>query len=321
MSGTSRFDCFPSDFLNGVIGMSADQISAYTVILMLQYDRGGPVRYESREREIATRSGMPKGRLVSAVEKLLDLGKLSLENGCLVNARATAELAKIEEKRAKNRENSEKGGIATRGKFEKKVNDYSGDDRPTGGPTVGPKQGPIPSTPYPLPSKESSLRSDSPPETRLDLAPIEAPGLLPVERPASRGPADFDEFYAAYPKHENRKTASIRYETARRGKVSHERIMDGLQRWRAKWDADLTEKKFIPAPDVWLNKAKYDDEAVPNGRPARNVIPMTRNGKPSIQDAAEILREKFRKQRADADLLGGAGDRVRDDHVRMLPLG
>lgn len=42
MSGVPRFDCYPSDFLNGIIGLNADEIAIYTVVMMLQYDRGGP---------------------------------------------------------------------------------------------------------------------------------------------------------------------------------------------------------------------------------------------------------------------------------------
>jgi len=26
------------------------------------------------------------------------------------------------------------------------------------------------------------------------------------------------------------------------------------------WDKENTEKKYIPAPDVWLNKEKWNDE-------------------------------------------------------------
>ena len=76
MAGVSRFDCYPSDFLNGIIGLTADEIAAYTVIMMLQYDRGEAVPYAGRERvRLSVRSGLPKGRLATAVAKLIDIGK------------------------------------------------------------------------------------------------------------------------------------------------------------------------------------------------------------------------------------------------------
>ena len=63
MTGVSRFDCFPSDFLNGMIGMTADQIAVYWVVILLQYDRGEAVLYVGREREISIRAGMSHGEI------------------------------------------------------------------------------------------------------------------------------------------------------------------------------------------------------------------------------------------------------------------
>ena len=143
MSGYSRFDCYPSDFLNGLIGMTADEIAAYVVIIMLQYDRGDPVKYEGRERELSVRAGMPRGRLSKAVAGLLDSGKLDLAEGCLLNRRAAKEISKISEKISKNRENSAKGGEATKQKFEGKMNNNNDDDRPSGQPTGQPNDSPI----------------------------------------------------------------------------------------------------------------------------------------------------------------------------------
>jgi hypothetical protein len=80
MSGVSRFDCYPSDFLNGIIGLTADQIAAYTVLMMLQYDRGVPVQYVGRERELSVRAGLPKGRLGKAVAALIEFKKLGLSD-------------------------------------------------------------------------------------------------------------------------------------------------------------------------------------------------------------------------------------------------
>ena len=117
MRGVSRFDCYPSDFLNGIIGLTADQIAAYTVVMMLQYDRGEPVQYVGRERELSVRTGLPKGRLSNAVDDLLGMGKICVMNGALYNARAAEELQKIAERIAKNAENSHSGGEATRKKW------------------------------------------------------------------------------------------------------------------------------------------------------------------------------------------------------------
>lgn len=115
--------------------------------------------------------------------------------------------------------------------------------------------------------------------------------------------ADFEEFYEAYPKRENRKGAFARYEAIRRSGVTHARIMAGEKRWLTKWTAERTEKQYIPAPDVWLNKAKYDDEVLPDARagPASPMSAQSRNhGAQDVQTsrsasaAANALKERLR---------------------------
>jgi len=126
---------------------------------------------------------------------------------------------------------------------------------------------------------------------------------------------DFEEFYAAFPKHENRKGAGVRYETSRRAGVDHSRIMAGLVRWKARWVAEQTERQFIPAPDVWLNKAKYDDDFEPRAGPSASgpVVPLFKsegrqNG--TSKSPTDFLREVIRQraddaERRDQELFGG----------------
>lgn len=180
MAGVSRFDCFPSDYLNGLIGLTADEIAVYTVILMMQYDRGAPVKYEGREREISVRAGMSRGRLGKAVAGLLDYGKLISESGCLHNARAAKEIEKICEKIEKNRENSAKGGEANKQNFEGKHNKNNGGTEPNGYPTGYPKHSPIPRPPSPV-QLEGSLTASCPKRVRTQY------------------PEDFEEFWKGYP--------------------------------------------------------------------------------------------------------------------------
>ena len=142
MTGFARFDCYPSDYLNGLVGMTADEIAAYTVIIMLQYDGGGPVKYEGRERELSVRAGMPRGRLGKAIAGLLTSGKIESESGSLFNRRAMKEISKISEKIFKNRENSLKGGIANAKNFEGKDNKNNEPVEPNGYPNGYPFDSP-----------------------------------------------------------------------------------------------------------------------------------------------------------------------------------
>lgn len=177
MPGVSRFDCYPSDFLNGVIGLSGDEIAVYTVVMMLQYDRGVAVPYVGHERELNVRSGLSKKRCASALDRLLQIGKLAMVDGCLSNPRAVKELEIISKRLQKNSENAKSGGQATREKWnaiaqnsEAKTIEINGDDKPIGLPSATPDATLPPSqplgptrarpSPSPSPSEEKSGAAD-----------------------------------------------------------------------------------------------------------------------------------------------------------------
>jgi|ERR1017187_694873 hypothetical protein len=92
----------------------------------------------------------------------------------------------------------------------------------------------------------------------------------PIGKPSTRMPRDpegFDEFWKAYPKHENRKSAVARYGVALRCGVTALRICYAAKRYAQ--SVTGTEPQFIKAPDVWLNKGCYDDELpLANGQSA-----------------------------------------------------
>ena len=185
MSGVSRFDCYPSDLLNGIIGMTADEIAAYVVILMLQYDRGDKVREEGRERELAIRAGMTRARFDKAAATLVTLGKIERTDGHLWNRRAETEIAKIHEKIARNRENSGKGGEANKANFQGKRNENKSPPEPTGYPDGYPNDSPV-------------LRP-SPPSIEEGNLTVSCP--KPAARPRTKlaYSEDFEGFWSAYP--------------------------------------------------------------------------------------------------------------------------
>lgn len=264
MGGVSHFDCFPSDFLNGTVGMTADMISVYTIVLMLQYDRGDAVIYEGRERELALRAGMSRGRLSKAVGELLNLGKLSAADGCLFNARAIEELAKIREKIAKNRENSAKGGESTRQKFETKTNKNKASNKPTGQPNGQPSLGPNPN-PNPNPS---SLSND-----KLSGASLNALA---------------ERFYWAYPKHVYPDDSKKKFLSVVKAGADPEKIILAAERYAEACRISETDRKFIAAPAVWLNKGGWKSEDLP--QPPSRAGPTNRSDRNGFgQIAAELF--------------------------------
>lgn len=77
---------------------------------------------------------------------------------------------------------------------------------------------------------------------------------------APAGPeAEFEKFYQAYPRHENKGRARRAYKAARR-KVSQEVLLAGVERYTARMRREGKEPRFIAAPATWLNGERWDDE-------------------------------------------------------------
>jgi len=69
----------------------------------------------------------------------------------------------------------------------------------------------------------------------------------------------FNEFWKLYPKKINKRTSHAKWGTA--AKTTDPQVMlDGLTRYIEWWARKRTETQFIPHPDVWINRRKWEDE-------------------------------------------------------------
>ena len=85
------FDFYPSDFMHGVRGLSAQEVGLYTMMLCRIYEENGPV--EHHVMRLATYAGMRESTFEKVLAKLIELGKLQLNEGMLSNARAESEIS------------------------------------------------------------------------------------------------------------------------------------------------------------------------------------------------------------------------------------
>jgi hypothetical protein len=72
-----------------------------------------------------------------------------------------------------------------------------------------------------------------------------------------------DRFYSAYPKKVNPADARKKFATIVRSGVDPERIISAAERFAGAHRLAGTDKQFIPAPAVWLNKGGFDSEDLP----------------------------------------------------------
>lgn len=106
-------------------------------------------------------------------------------------------------------------------------------------------------SPAPLPSYISKGESRRESREETEALPRKASTLT-----AARA-REFEEFWAAFPKRINKQAALKRFEVALK-QVSFEHLINAAKAYAKATQA--TEKQYIKAPDVWLNKGCYDDE-------------------------------------------------------------
>jgi uncharacterized protein YdaU (DUF1376 family) len=149
------FRFFPSDWLSGVSGLSAAERGVYITILAIIYDNGGAVARD--DVRLSRQCGLPKSGFSRAIDGLLLTGKLTMEDGCLFNARAKIELTE--------RENRKLNAIeAAKSRWEKDKENQQKDNGSASPSQCGTNatRAPIPQ-PHSSNEEISSLRSDMKP--------------------------------------------------------------------------------------------------------------------------------------------------------------
>lgn len=99
---------FPDNFLGGINGMTLEEKGAYSVVIDMIYQRGGPIADEPRYIAGICNCSVRKWNAIRA--RLLQLGKLYETDGHLMNERAGIELEKSAKVAREHAENGAKGG-------------------------------------------------------------------------------------------------------------------------------------------------------------------------------------------------------------------
>ncbi|MCI0694404.1 hypothetical protein L0337_20645 [candidate division KSB1 bacterium] len=134
-------------------------------------------------------------------------------------------------------------------------------------------------------------------------------GKPSTRMPRARGVSvAFDEFWNAFPKRINKKSAMQKYENAIKNGIDKSHILSAANRYATAMRS--TEKQYVKAPDVWLNKGCYDDElpGAPNGhgQPNQNIPPLVFVKRDTPQwDAWRVYHTKEHGREPPSDRNGG----------------
>lgn len=218
MSGESPwYKCYPSNFLRGCFGLTAEEIGVYRTIVDLIYDKGGPI--DDSPADIARISGCSTRKFSIIRDKLLTMPEklVRTPSGKLMNPRAGVEIRKRQKsdgtiidpiidpiKKVTSAENKDLGVSFSNGSreqngghFDGNISKKTGDNRPD---NRGDKIDPI--------EHNQSLNSEKPDsrrararESRVQIESTTAPTLESVMSKAERFCREVGLSLTSDPKH------------------------------------------------------------------------------------------------------------------------
>ncbi len=93
--------------------------------------------------------------------------------------------------------------------------------------------------------------------------------------------SDFIEFWAAYPKGDKKKDSLKKYKTVVNSGIKPETIMAGVERYKLEIKRGKTDRQYVAAAVVWLNGARWEDEA--------------QEAAPQYSGTQEEMRERYKE--------------------------
>lgn len=137
-----------------------------------------------------------------------------------------------------------------------------------------------------------SSGADAPAAPPSSAAP--PPSLDGRAGPAGWDHPTFPAFWDPYPKHADRAAAFKAYEAALRKGVTHQQLVEAVDRWRAAWEADGTPKRFIKGAASWITMGRWaEDPAEHLGQRPSDGAPRPRSSPPTAEDGLAVNRKMF----------------------------
>jgi uncharacterized protein YdaU (DUF1376 family) len=154
------FNFYPADFMNGVRGMTAQEVGVYTMLLCRMYEESSPV--QRNDLRLSTYCGMRESTFSKTLDRLIALGKILDRPEGLINPRAETEISK----RADGLKINSKAGKAS---AEKRQQNQQND-----------------STTVQRPFNQAEADTDTEATTSVVAAALEAPQIQSEDGPSDR---------------------------------------------------------------------------------------------------------------------------------------
>lgn len=232
-----RYGC---DFIVGTMALTLEERGAYSLVLDLIYDRGGPIPDDARWLAGVCGISLRKWRKIR--DRLIDAGKVIEIDGLLHNHRADKELADRDNVKEKQRENPPK---TPRKRAEKEADPNQINEV-------------APSIPEARIQKPESNR-ENPVSLTGAVADATRPGVSSF----------FDEFWKCYPKRGGpnpRKPARQAFVAAIEAGHDPPKIIAGLRGYVNDLRKNKQEgTRYVAQAVTWLNECRWEDYQRPSG--------------------------------------------------------
>lgn len=229
------FNFYPTDFMRGVRGLTAQEVGIYTMLLCRMYEENGPI--DLHEERLAAYCGCRSSTLAKTLSRLCDLGKIILVGKQIFNDRAAIEI----DKRNRVLKSNSTAGVLSAEK--RKQNQQVAE----------------------TPVQQAFNHTD----TDTEVSKSEGkPSLVRLQKSTR-----FDEFWNAYPHpggaKKGRKPSLARYESAVKAGVSEQVIIDAAKRYASD---RRVHAGYVKLPETWLDKNAWEDE-IDTSRETQNGKP------------------------------------------------
>lgn len=224
---------YPSDFISGTLSLTLEEKGAYSMVLDLMHDRGGPIPDDSQW--IARVCGCSTRRWNQIRGRLIGEGKITVVGNTITNRRAENDIFSGEKEAEKLAESGRKGAEKTNKKIpeEQENNDL---DIPLAAQNRAAYQ------------ILETRKKDSPNGESKESSP--------------QWVREFEEWYHLYPRKRGRGQAEKAFRAARKH-TDLETLVAGVKRYAAERAGE--DARFVKHPATWLNGKCWLDEPEESG--------------------------------------------------------
>jgi uncharacterized protein YdaU (DUF1376 family) len=249
MSGPAYFPFYPTDFIEGVRGMTAEQVGVYTLLLCAMYQDGGSIRDDARMiRQLAALSGQAWARIKA---ELIALGKLTVrQDGRLSNGRVIREIMRQSDRMESRRQAQSNGGKKSAARRAAAENAGKSPENPE---ILGPIRADNPlksGDPGQVDSGLKTQRVETPvptPESNEDRTNTHTPRVRAGARVGVKVPQGLNEFLRAYGPTAGDYTATLReYRAALEGGADPAELLAAVKVF------PFRDGRFKTQPENWL---------------------------------------------------------------------